>query len=340
MAKKELILSVVVVSYNTRDLTLQTLYTALENILASPLLEKSSEVFVVDNNSTDGSQKALREFAASSKTVPIKLIANKDNVGFARANNQALKIARGKLLLLLNSDTYVQTSALEKMVSSFSEFPRDESTSMLSTEKGKLDRLGILSASLLNWDGTYQPQGGGKPTLSALFNQMFFFDDLPGVGKFLPSVQYTGKRSAAKNFTTSSNSDQLIQKYWVAGTAMMIHRDVIAEIGPLDENIFMYGEDIEFCIRAHKHHWDVAEHPNATISHFASASSSSKNAIIGELRGYYYIWSKHKPLWQLPILRSILRGGVLLRRFIFGTILRRHDKALIYKEAYQEIEKL
>lgn len=334
MAKQETLLTIIVVSYNTKDLTLQTLYSAIQDILASPELAEKCEIIVIDNNSQDDSVAALKKFAKTS-SVPIKIITNSKNLGFSAANNQGIDQAAGEYLLLLNSDTLVQAGALQKMVMSFQEIHRAENTAVLSSETGKLDKLGILAASLINWDGTYQPQGGDKPTLFSIFTQMFFLDDLPLLGRFLPSTQHTGKNTKLNKL----NSDKLIQKYWVGGTAMMIHRDVIEEIGQLDSNIFMYGEDVEFCMRAKKHHWDVAEHPNAKITHFSSASAGSKNAIIGEFKGYYYIWSKHLPLWQLPILRLILQTGALLRKFVFGTMMKDEKRAAIYAEALQALLK-
>ena len=165
---------------------------------------------------------------------------------------------------------------------------------------------------------------------------MFFLDDLPFFGKYFPSTQQTGKNF--QRLSSPAEDNLRLQKMgWVGGTAMMIRKEVIDEIGLLDEKIFMYAEDIEFCVRARDHHWDIAIHPQAYITHFGSASSSSENAILGEIRGYLYIWAKHKPFWQMNIVRSLLVIGVYLRIFLFGVLLRDSKRANIYKKAISSL---
>jgi GT2 family glycosyltransferase len=119
----------------------------------------------------------------------------------------------------------------------------------------------------------------------------------------------------------------------------MIRRQTYQEIGELDPNIFMYGEDIEWCMRARDHHWDIAIDPAAVITHLGSASSSSSRAIIGEAMGYLYIWSKHKPLWQRPLAKKLLQLGSLLRIWLFGTMVKRPHRAAVYKELWQSLAK-
>lgn len=318
-----MLLSVAIVSYNTELLTLQTLRSLEADVLASALLKNLTEVIVVDNNSSDTSVTALRHYKKESK-LPITIIENEKNVGFSRANNQAIKISQGKYVLLLNSDTIVEPGATEALVQAFEDMPEDASSAEISSEHGKLDHLGILAARLKNADGSVQPQGGSAPTLTSLFFHMSFLDDLPIIGHWLPSTQHTGNR-----FDRRSEKRLLTPKDWVGGTAMMIRRETLDEIGLLDEHIFMYGEDIELCMRAQAHHWDVAIHNGAWITHLQNKSGSSEKALRGELLSYLYIWSKLKPLWQLPLVRSILMTGIVLRIIIFSA-LGRVDKAKTY----------
>ncbi len=317
-----MLLSAVIVSYNTKDLTLQTVRSLQTEIDHSPLLKNETEIFIIDNHSTDGSVQAFEELKKNSQ---MNIIFNHENVGFARANNQAIEQATGKYILLLNSDVIVQPTSIEKMVDSFEKTPVNDRTSALVSHHGALDRLGIIAATLENPDGTLQRQGGNFPNLFSLSTHMFFLDDIPLIGKFFPSTQHTGK-----NAKTLSPTNKLTQQDWVGGTAMMIRKDVFQEIGLLDQNIFMYGEDVEFCMRAKDHQWDIAILPSAKITHFGSASSSSANAIQGEIKSYLYIWSKHKPFWQLPLVKGILWSGVALRTFLFGTILHKKQKAAAY----------
>jgi GT2 family glycosyltransferase len=321
-----MILSIIIVYYNTQKLTVATLHSVLREIRSSSILKNNTEIFIVDNNSQDGSintLKALRQEYPQELT----LILNKENGGFAKANNLAIEKSQGKYILLLNSDTVVQNGAVEKMVQAFESNPPNDRTATLSSEKGKLDRLGVLAATLYNPNGTLQRQGGSFPTLRSLVVHMWMLDDVPVLGKFFPSTQHTGK----------SHQTHLKQLDWVGGTALMVRRAVFEEVGLLDHNIFMYGEDVEFCMRAKDHHWDVSILPTAQITHFGSASSSSANAIIGEIKGYLYIWAKHKPFWQMPLLKFILRTGVLLRIFIFGTIMRNKEKVRPYVTLLKDV---
>lgn len=309
-----MLLSVIIVSYKTKALTLQTIESVYDSIEHSALLKKQTEVWVVDNNSNDGSQAAIAALQKRHNT--LQLIQNNDNLGFSAANNAAIERAQGEYILLLNSDTVVQDNALEQLV----------------VQMQKREELGILAAQLLNPDHTIQAQGGSFPTLASLASHMLFLDDLPIIGKLFPSTQHTGKNHRHAHQTA------LYQLDWVGGTAMLIRREVIEEIGMLDNAIFMYGEDVEYCMRARHHLWEVAVLPSAKILHYGSASSSSKNAILGELQSYLYIWAKHKPLWQMGIARGLIRAGIYLRRFLFGTMSKDSKRALIYKEAVQVLK--
>lgn len=323
-----MLLSIIIVSYNTAALTKQTIESVVADIKSSKLLKRTTEILVVDNNSNDDSVKILH---ALSKQGQISLILNKDNQGFSAANNQGIERSRGQFVLLLNSDTILQPGTLERLVTTFQSAQIDDMTAVLASQKNRLDRLGILSPSLLNQDGTPQPHGGSFPSLVTLATHMLMLDDLPVIGQLLPSTQHTGRRSVSES-QPQAEIEALVQKDWVAGTAMMIRRAVIDEVGQLDQNIFMYGEDIEFCIRAKHHHWDVAIHPGVGVVHLGSASSSSANALVGEAKGYIYIWSKHKPLWQLPFAKLLIKLGALLRLLIFGTIKPDPKKRAAYRQ--------
>jgi len=318
------LLSIIIVSYNTKSLTLQTIESVIKYIDQSKLLTGQVEIIVIDNHSTDDSVAALKQINR------IKLIVNQENLGFAKANNQGIKIAQGKYILLLNSDTIVQPGALAALVTTLEKNQIDDTTSALSYSTKPTDRLGILAAHLINPDGTNQPQGGALPSLLTLTNHMLMLDDVPLIGKWLPSTQETGYRFQPP-------TDRIFAKGWVAGTAMLIRRQLIDEIGSLDDNIFMYGEDMEFCLRAAAHHWDIAELTTAKIVHLGSASSSSVHALQGELKAYLYIWSKHYPSWQLPIVKLLIKIGCLMRIIVFGTMKRNLKKVNIYQEFFKTL---
>ena len=333
------LLSAIIVSYNTKDLTIQALTSLLKEIKSSDLLKKKSEILLVDNHSQDGSIQAIKQFFHQAKFRDYQLIVNKKNLGFARANNQALKQAQGQYLLLLNSDTIVQPGAIDTLVKTFIQHPDQLATATTQDSDEMVDYLGILSPTLLNADGSLQPQGGSQISLRAIFNQMFFLDDLPVIGKYLPSTQQTGRSQQLNQqqlLDKQRQQTQLIYKAWVSGAAIMIRKAVIDQIGYLDKNIFMYGEDQEFCLRARNHHFDIAVHPHAEVVHLGSASSSSEQAIVGEFKSYQYIWQKHFPAYQQRLLRWILRAGARFRMLIYR-LTGNQRQATIYREALAAI---
>ncbi len=322
-------LSIIIISFNTAQLTIKAVQSVIDDLKSNLALLEKTQLIIIDNNSKDESVKRIKELISKdSSTLDISLIINSNNLGFAQANNLGIKKSKGKYILLLNSDTIVEAGSLERMINTFENNPLDGTTSSLSSRKNTLDHLGILSATLINEDGSHQPQGGSLPALFPLFNQMFFLDDLPIIGKWLPTIQETGRAIKQKQL-----KEKLYQKGWVAGTAMMIRRELIEDIGDLDSNIFMYGEDVEYCMRAKHHHWDIAIDPQSRVVHLGSASSSSESAIMGEIQSYLYIWAKHKPHWQRKFLKVILFSGILLRVFLYGILLNNKKRAQTYQKA-------
>lgn len=322
-------LSIIIVSYNTAKLTLQAAESAWIDAQNSPTLAKKTELFIVDNHSTDDSVELLTNFAKQSDTIHLLSLAH--NLGFAKANNLAIQQCQGELILLLNSDTITHQGALEQLCSNFSKEVKPSLTSQLSSAHGQLDNLGIVAAALENIDGSFQAQGGSFPTLISLTAHMLFLDDIPFIGRFFPSTQHTGKNSRQTKVAG------LEQKEWVGGTAMLIAKPVLEEVGELDQNIFMYGEDMEFCMRAQQHHWDVAIDHSARITHYGSASATSANAVKGEFNGYVYIWAKHKPYWQRQMATLILKIGASLRALLFSFSDIKKDLVPVYQQLAKEL---
>ncbi|MBP7843129.1 glycosyltransferase family 2 protein [Candidatus Woesebacteria bacterium] len=321
-----MLLSVIIVSYNTKELTVETVQSIISSTKNSKLLKDNLEIIVVDNNSSDNSVTALKSLK-KELSVPLHIIENKQNVGFGNANNEGIKKATGTYYLFLNSDTIVKEMALENMVQRFLHSEKDE-----SAEK----KLGILTPVLLNIDLTYQPQGGSLPSLTSLFFHMTMLDDLPVIGKLFPSTQHTGKTNRL-TLELLAHYTELISVDWVGGTAMMISRKAIDTIGPFDQNIFMYGEDTEICIRAKNHNFLVALDPTAHIIHLQNKSSSQENAIRGEYKGYQYIFAKHTNATQAVLAKILLQYGALLRIFVFSFISVNKNKVAVYKRVLKDL---
>src|SRR3989344_2170440 len=280
-------LSVVIVNWNTKKL--------LENCLISIFKftkNLSFEVIVVDNNSHDASSQMV-----AKKFPQVKLIKNQENLGYAKANNQGIRLAKGKYILLLNSDTYLVENSFKK----------------LANLAGSLKNLGALGPLLLNPDKSIQQSVGFFPHLPQIIWWMSFIDDLPG-GTFLKPY-HVDHDSFYKN---QHEVD------WITGAAFLIPKKVVGKIGMLDEKIFMYGEDFEWCFRIKKAGFKVYFSPSAKIVHIGGGSVNKirTNAFIGEFRGLEYFYKKYKSHASLQILRLLLKMGTLLRIAAFAMVGR------------------
>lgn len=292
-------LSVIIVSFNTRRL-LEDCIKSIQNELEGSSIK--SELIVIDNGSSDNSQEFLRKEA-----VKIKLIVNSRNEGFGKANNQGAEAARGRYLLFLNSDTIVEKGALSEMISFLDRNPK----------------IGIASCQLKNFDGRIQYQGGYLPGLLTVMIWAGFLDDLPVFRRILPSYQSRRKIRPGGDMG------------WVGGTAMFVRKQCWNEAEGFDENIFMYGEDVELCYRAKRKGWKIVINPRATIRHLGKGSGQGQAKwVAGEIRGLFYFFHKHKPGWEMPILRLILKLGMGSRWLVFGILSRNERLRKAYAEAW------
>ncbi|OGY18466.1 MAG: hypothetical protein A2900_03610 [Candidatus Chisholmbacteria bacterium RIFCSPLOWO2_01_FULL_50_28] len=290
-------LSIIIVSYNTKELLAET--------IASIRLKPTWELLVIDNASSDGSPDMVRR-----KFPGVVLVENRQNLGFAKANNKGIGAAKGEFVMLLNSDTKVCDDAIGSLLEFMKSSPK----------------VGIASCQLNNPDGSIQPQGGFLPRLSNIAFWMLFIDDIPWLGKYLWPYHVNDSKAYLNEHRTG----------WVGGTAMMIRKGVIDKIGLLDEEIFMYGEDVEYCIRARRAGFEVAITPKGKIIHYGQKSSggAQKPAWLGEFKAVKYVFAKHKPKWESPVLRVLLKTGALLRMLVFGILQGRKDAYAAYKEAF------
>lgn len=225
-------MSVIVVSYNTREI----LRAGLDAVEKS--VGVSAEVFVVDNNSTDGSADMV-----AHSFPKIQLIRNRDNRGFAAANNVAIARATGKFVLLLNPDTVVSPEAIGTLAGFLASHPE----------------VGVCGPLVLNPNGSYQSCGYLYPTLLSEIRQS------KNIGKVLRAIvgppPELGPRVAATDVE------------WVDGCCLMIRREVIDAIGPLDEQYFMYAEELDWCFNAKRVGWRIVALPSTSIIHYGGQSS-------------------------------------------------------------------
>jgi GT2 family glycosyltransferase len=223
--------SVIVVNWNTRELAAQCLRSIFEKNTTVPF-----ETIVVDNGSTDGSADALeREFAG------IRLVRNTENLGFAKANNQAMRIARGDVFVLVNSDT-VLTSAepLRRIRSFFDEHPD----------------FGIAGAKLVLPNGRIQSLGRRLPSLGSLIRSQLFFSTAPPF------------RARDREAVPA-----VIETECVDGAFLAIRGDVAARIGPMNEGYFMYAEDAEWCLAAGRAGFRIGVLSDVSVLHLHGRSA-------------------------------------------------------------------
>ena len=236
-------LSVIILSYNTKEL----LKKCLESLEEGYEGNKGCEVIVVDNGSNDGSGEWLEQYKEHNKKHEVKVIKNKENLGFAKGNNVGLKEAKGKYILFLNSDTEVFPGSLNEAVN-FME--RNSST-------------GALSVKTLLADGKMDPDcHRGFPTPWASITYFL------GLEKLFPKSKLFGQYH---KFYLDPNVDHEIDAG--AGAFMLVPQKVIDKVGPWDENYFFYGEDLDFYYRIKKAGFKVIYFAKPLLKHYKGASS-------------------------------------------------------------------
>lgn len=313
--------STIIVSFNTAQLTCQAIESVLKNYHDDHI---AGEIIVVDNNSSDESPHIIqKKFGAQ-----VRVIANTDNKGFSAANNQGIAQAKGQFYFLLNSDTILGEHVIQHFLHIMTKHQINEETALLTKNVAVVDKIGILTCKLLTPDGQIQPQGGALPNLGNIL--AWWLWPLPGYFPLLP-LQHHYQIQTQNFFNTARPMG------WVSGTALFIRRELVEEIGGLDDSIFMYGEDVEYCLRARQHHWDIFYTPDVSITHFGSASSSSAHSLRGEVRGILHVAKKHFSSINFFIIKRVLQFGTLLRWLIFGILFNNGEKKALYSQIAQEI---
>lgn len=223
-------LSIIIVSFNTKKLTVDCLKSIEKEESGLDI-----EVIVVDNNSSDGSREALRQL----KTKNLKLITifNNENLGYAKANNQGIKIAKGKYILLLNSDTLVHKDSLGELV----KFAR------------KTPDAGVIGSKLLNIDGSLQNSCFHFPTIKNVILEYFL-----------------GKKGLFDKYAPSGKDPTAVDA--VVGASFLITPPAKERVGVLDERYFAYFEDIDYCRQTWKKGLKVYYLPTSVITHYHGAT--------------------------------------------------------------------
>lgn len=287
-------LSIVIVSFNTKELTLGAINSVIKHAKGI-----TYEILVIDNASEDGSVEALKKLASGIKNV--KLVFNKDNLGFGGGNNQGMKLAKSRFILLLNSDTRIDDSnVLGEMVNWMDKNPK----------------VGVASCSLKYQGGKIQATGGYFPTLMRVFAWMTFIDDLPGFSSIIKPFHPMHDLSPLGANTAFYNRSQSMD--WVTGAFFMMRSEMVREVGYFDRDYFMYMEEVDYCFRAKNMGWEVKYLPGWSITHFGGGSTNPEFSLLSEMKGLKIFYKKHMPAWKSPLLSFLLKLGAFLRIFVFG----------------------
>jgi len=296
-------LSVIIVNYNVRYFLEQCLHSVVK---ASKNL--AVEIFVVDNNSADNSVEMVRQ-----KFPEVIIIANKENLGFSKANNQALRIAKGEYCLLLNPDTVVEEDTFKKVIAFMDTHPD----------------AGGLGVYMIDGKGNFLPESKrGLPTPSVAFYKIF------GLSALFPKSKIFGKYHLGY-----LDKDKIHEVEILSGAFMLLRKKVLDEIGLLDEDFFMYGEDIDLSYRIIKAGYKNYYYPETHIIHYKGESTkkSSINYVFVFYNAMIIFAKKHfshknaKTFIFLINLAIYLRAGLaILNRFIKRILIPTIDALVIF----------
>ncbi len=234
-----MLISVILVSYNTAQMSIDSL-----DCLYRSEGDYELEVFVIDNASKDNSVELI-----SSKYPHIKLIKNQTNVGFGRANNQALPFIKGDFVLLLNTDAFVDKDSIQKSLNYMINNPR----------------CGVLGAKLLSRNDELQPSCRYFPSPFNLFAVR------TGLSAVLPGIKLVDD----PNF----NPDLTQHCDWVPGCYYMVRKEVVDTVGLFDPLYFLYSEEVDHCFSVKKAGWDVVYCADVSVIHIGGESAKSVGTI-------------------------------------------------------------
>lgn len=273
-------ISFILVSWNVREL----LRRALESILADTS-GYQVEILVVDNASTDGTVEMLRSDFGAADFPNVCVIANTENVGFTRANNQALQIAQGRYLFLINPDTELARGAT-RILMQYMDAPENQ-------------KVGIVGPQLVHTDGSLQSSRRRFPNLRIAMGEAIYVQR-----------RSTTPRVLRDYYMDDTSTARIQDVDWVVGAAMFVRRSVYEQVGGLDERFFMYSEEVDWCLRAKQASWRVVFHPEARVVHHEAKSSEQ---VVAQ-RDIYYHSSKVRYLRK----HYGALQGELLRYFTLG----------------------
>lgn len=275
-------ISIVIVNYNVKHFLEQCLM-AIERAKHNLAIE----TIVVDNASVDGSQTLLKK-----KFPQVRLIENHKNLGFGRANNQALKIARGKYVLILNPDTLIQEDTLQVLKNFLDEHPE----------------ASLVGCKLINPDGTFQ-----IASRRSIPTPWVAFAKISGLSRIFPKTKIFGRYNLTYLSPEIESEVDIL-----SGSLMMARKDALEKVGYFDEDYFMYGEDIDLCYKIKKAGGKIYYTPRTKAIHYKG--ESTKKGEFSYITNFYssmliFIDKHFKDRYSI-FVKSILILGIYLRAVI------------------------
>jgi len=272
--------SILIANYNSKD----NLNNCISSIIES-IREHSYEMIVVDDASSDGSADIVHE-----KYPQAKVIKNRVNLGYVKSNNIGMRASSGRYVMSLNNDTKVSGRAVDSLIDFMDKNPD----------------AGAVGPKLLNSDGSVQLQARrGFPTL---LNSLFYFSGLNGL---FPKNRFMGGY-----LLTYLDDRSVVEVDSLCGAAMIVRREVIDKVGLMDENYFMYGDDIDWCYRIKKAGWKVYYVPEAEIIHYGGRGGSRRRSFRNILkfhRAMAVFYGKHYSSSHLFLLNWLVYTGIWLK---------------------------
>jgi GT2 family glycosyltransferase/lipopolysaccharide/colanic/teichoic acid biosynthesis glycosyltransferase len=272
-------LSIVIVNYNVQDFLMQT----LESIQRA-VINISHEIFVVDNASVDGSVEMVK-----NRFPGVNLIENRINKGFASANNQAMKNSSGEFIILINPDTVVQEDTFTRLIEFMNDHPD----------------AGVATCKILNPDGSFSVDSRHSiPTpMTAFWKQI-------GFHRLFPK-----SRIFARYNLTYLNEDEIYPVDAISGSFMFIRRSAFEQVGYLDEDYFMYCEDVDYCYRITRSGWKVYYAPVSDIIHYKGESTKKDNLdyVLNFNKSLYLFYKKHFHKKYIAFFTWIILVGIFFR---------------------------
>lgn len=284
-------LSICIVSWNTRDLLRECLQSIFEQTKGIDF-----EVIIADNASSDGSCEMLEEHFPQ-----VTLIRNPSNVGFGAGCNQGMREAGGRYFLLLNSDTVIVGNAISELVRF-------------------MDRHGNVGAGgcmLLYPDGHIQPSCGWFPNLTgALFNGLSPWS--------LVSKWRHGRKHFNAPLLSYSQHSKELDVDWIVGACIMVRREVVEQVGLMDERIFLFGEEWEWCLRIKSGGWRVVYTPGPKVVHVGAGSwtMSDRKRVCAILESQHYIFRKNYGILKARTFKVVTFVNALLKAMMWSVLTK------------------